>query len=55
MQVDTKKDLTKTSPETSQSRNEANPGQISTGTSTGKEIDAESDPEVREALNESQI
>jgi hypothetical protein len=48
-----KKDLPKN--ETARPRNEANPGQTSVGTSTSEKIDAENSPDVRDALNESQL
>ncbi len=48
-----KKDLPKN--DTARPRNESSPGQTSVGTSTSEKIDSENSPEVRDALNESQL
>lgn len=41
--------------DTSKPRNESAPGKTPVGTSTSEEINAENSPEVRDALNESQL
>ena len=41
--------------DTARPRNESSPGQTSVGTSTSEKIDAENSPDVRDALNESQL
>lgn len=41
--------------DTTHPRNESTPEQSSVGTSTSKKIDSDNSPEVRDAMNESQL
>lgn len=55
MPQDKNKDVSPQKKDTSQPRNESNPAKTPVGTTSSEELNAENSPDVREALNESQI
>ncbi|MEZ0392215.1 MAG: hypothetical protein ACAH59_08375 [Pseudobdellovibrionaceae bacterium] len=49
------KSVTPQKNDTAKPRNESNPAKTPVGTTTGEKLDADNSPEVRDALNESQL